>query len=153
MKLTRAGEYAVRCVLYLAVQDRGKVLNRREIAEAMDIPFQFLGKVAQQLAKGGIIEIRQGARGGLRLLMQPRDISLLKVVEAIDGEIFLNDCLLNPDSCNRVGACGVHKVWTDARRRLRETLDAVTFETLAAEEMCLPRPSGDEKNMVKDFRS
>jgi Rrf2 family transcriptional regulator, iron-sulfur cluster assembly transcription factor len=153
MKLTRAGEYAVRCVLYLAVQEARKVVSRREIAEAMDIPFQFLGKVAQQLAKAGVIEIRQGAQGGLRLLLQPCEVSLLKVVEAIDGEIFLNDCLLNPESCNRVGACGVHRVWTDARRRLRDTLDAVTFEKLAAEEMCLPRPLGDENIILKDFRS
>jgi len=152
MKLTRAGEYAVRCILYLAVQERTKVVSRREIAEAMDIPFQFLGKVAQQLAKAGVIEIRQGAQGGFRLLPAPAEISLLTVVEAIDGEIFLNDCLLNPESCSRVGACGVHRVWSEARRRLRESLDSVTFDQLAAEEMCVPCPGLGGKRSFTDLR-
>ncbi len=138
MKLTRAGEYAVRCVLFMATRGMDETVNRREVAEAMDIPFQFLGKVAQQLARAGIIEIRQGAKGGLRLASPPEEISLLRVVEAIDGEIFLNDCLLRPDSCVRTGTCGVHKVWAKARRRLRETLEGVTFDVLAEEEGCLP---------------
>ncbi len=152
MKLTRAGEYAVRCVLYLAAQERGEIVSRREIADAMDIPFQFLGKVAQQLAKAGVLEIRQGAQGGVRLLAAPKHISLLMVVEAIEGEIFLNDCLLNPESCSRVGSCGVHRVWSEARKRLRDSLNAVTFDQLAAEELCVPCPSMGSKHMFKDLR-
>ena len=63
MRLTRAGEYAIRCLLYLSMHRDREVIGRKEIAEAMDIPAQFLGKVAQQLARAGIIAIRQGAQG------------------------------------------------------------------------------------------
>jgi hypothetical protein len=66
MRLTRAGEYAVRCVLYLSAREEGTVVPRREVAEAMEIPGVFLGKIAQQLARSGILEIIQGARGGFR---------------------------------------------------------------------------------------
>ena len=60
MRLTRAGEYAVRCILYLASRGEGVVSRRKELAEAMDIPEQFLSKIAQQLARAGMIEIVQG---------------------------------------------------------------------------------------------
>lgn len=135
MRLTKAGEYAVRCVLYLAMNEGEKVISRREIASAMAIPNQFLAKIAQNLSKAGIIRISQGAHGGYQLAVEAGDITLLRVVEAADGEIFLNDCLIQNDICNRVGACPVHGVWQKARERLRETLGEVNFGELAREEM------------------
>ena len=137
MRLTRAGEYAVRCVLYLASQGAGVVSNRKQIAETMDIPEQFLSKIAQQLARAGIIEIVQGAKGGLRLVVSPEKLSLLDVVETVIGEIFLNDCVMQPESCQRSNACTVHRVWETARNQLRETLREASFSKLLQEDSCL----------------
>lgn len=134
MRLTRAGEYAIRCVLYLALNHDRRIIGRKEIAEAMDIPAQFLGKVAQVLARAGIIAIRQGARGGYELVTPPEELSLLRVVEVIDGEIFLNDCLHRPDSCDRSALCAVHRVWQKARNELRATLDGISLASLVSEE-------------------
>ena len=135
MRLTRAGEYAIRCVLYLAMHSDRALIGRKEIAEAMDVPAQFLGKVAQQLARAGIISIRQGSQGGYELARRPEDITLLAVIEAIDGEIFLNDCIHRPESCDRQVICSVHLVWDDARRQLRDTLGKATLADLAAKEI------------------
>ncbi|MHC1711501.1 MAG: Rrf2 family transcriptional regulator [Solidesulfovibrio sp.] len=139
MRLTRAGEYAIRCVLYMAMHRDSPIIGRKEIAEAMDIPAQFLGKVAQNLAKAGIIAIRQGAYGGYELVKRPEDISLLSLVEAIDGEIFLNDCIHRPDSCDRQTICSVHHVWEKARRQLRDTLDGTNLAELAEQESLCPK--------------
>ena len=136
MRLTRAGEYAIRCVLYLAMHQDRTLIGRKEIAEAMDIPAQFLGKVAQQLAKAGVISIRQGSQGGYELARRAQDITLLAVIEAIDGEIFLNDCIQRPGSCDRQAICSVHNVWDTARRQLRDTLGSTTLAELAALEKC-----------------
>jgi Rrf2 family iron-sulfur cluster assembly transcriptional regulator len=136
MRLTRAGEYAVRCVLYLCGQDRGLIVPRREVAQSMEIPEQFLGKIAQQLARAGIVEIVQGAKGGLRLVVAPEQVTLLDVVEAVIGEIFLNDCLLRPSSCSRFNSCAVHQVWLKARTQLRQTLASATFAELLKDEIC-----------------
>jgi Rrf2 family protein len=136
LRLTRAGEYAVRSVLYLASQGPGVVCNRKKIAIAMDIPTQFLAKIAQQLAHAGLIEIVQGSKGGLRLVIAPEKISLLDVVEAVIGEIFLNDCLLKPESCNHHNACAAHMVWQKARKQLRATLQDATFAKLLQENSC-----------------
>ena len=137
MRLTRAGEYAVRCVLYLASQGEGVVCNRKQIAAEMDIPDQFLGKIAQQLARSGFIEIVQGARGGLKLTASPANLTLLDVVEVVIGEIFLNDCVIRPESCRRSQACSVHQVWDKARSQLRDTLRQATFSSLLEENSCL----------------
>ncbi len=137
MRLTRAGEYAVRCTLYLSAQGKGEVVSRKEIAKAMDMPNQFLGKVAQQLARAGFIEIIQGPKGGYRLLVSPKKLTLLEVVEAVLGEIYLNDCVMNPSSCVRNTSCAVHLVWEKARNQLRQTLRETTFDTLVKGESCI----------------
>lgn len=137
MRLTRAGEYAVRCVLHLSAKGKGLIVSRKEIAQEMDIPDQFLGKIAQQLARSGILEIVQGAKGGFRLIVSPAKLSLLDVVEAVTGEIFLNDCIMRPESCGRVNTCSIHRIWQKARNRLRKTLSEATFEKLLQEESCV----------------
>jgi len=137
MRLTRAGEYAVRCILYLAGQKKGTVVPRREITREMDIPEQFMGKIAQQLARAGFLEIVQGAKGGYRLLVPPEEITLLDVVESVIGEIFLNDCIMRPGSCSRSASCSVNVVWEKARARLRDTLREATFDGLLAEPSCM----------------
>jgi Rrf2 family transcriptional regulator, iron-sulfur cluster assembly transcription factor len=146
MRLTRAGEYAIRCVLYLARQGKGTLISRKEVALRTDVPPHFLAKIAQQLAKAGIIEILQGANGGYRLLAEPSEITLLAVIEAIIGKISLNDCVARPESCQTSSLCTVHRVWNKANRQLRETLQEANFSTLAAEDAsCLtPFPEPGE---------
>ena len=138
MRLTRAAEYAIRCMIYLSRQGRGMVTSRLEIAEQADIPIHFLAKIAQDLAKAGLIEIRQGAKGGFVLSKNPATITLLDVVETMIGEIFLNDCIARPSSCTVSYHCAVHRVWLDARDQLRDTLRRVTFDQLIINTSCLP---------------
>jgi Rrf2 family protein len=133
MRLSRAAEYAVRCMLYLSVAGKGVLVSRRTVAGEMDIPEQFLGKIVQQLSRAGLIEIIQGAKGGFRLTVLPADLTLLTVIEAVIGEIFLNDCVLRPESCDRSPACKVHVVWENVRNQLRESLRNVTFAHLITE--------------------
>ena len=142
MKLTRAGEYAVRCVLYLASQGQGTLVSRRAIADYFDIPDKFLAKISQQLAKAGMIGIKQGARGGYVLIRDPAGITMLEVVEALIGEIALNDCVTSADSCRSSANCAVNRVWTKARDQLRATLAGVTFADLLKEDSCytFPKP-------------
>jgi Rrf2 family protein len=128
------------------------VVGRREIAREMEIPEQFLGKIAQQLARLGILEIVQGSKGGFRLLVSPARLTLLEVIEAVIGEIFLNDCLMRPDSCKRSPACAVNLVWRKARDQLRETLRESTFAGLLESQNCL-LPSASGKGAIKKMRS
>jgi Rrf2 family iron-sulfur cluster assembly transcriptional regulator len=136
MRLTRAGEYAVRCVMCLAKYGTGRIVSRNEVSAYGNIPSHFLAKIAQQLSRAGIIAILQGPRGGYRLLVPPEKLSLLDVIEAIIGEIFLNDCVIRPESCHASSSCAVNNVWLQARDQLRHTLDQVTFAKLIEDESC-----------------
>jgi Rrf2 family protein len=129
VRLTRAGEYAIRCVAYLASLPEGELVNRSQVAEEMEIPSHFLAKIAQQLQKDGILNIVQGARGGLRLARPPAEISMLDVVEAVMGQISLNDCVLHPGTCQRSPTCPIHGVWQVATDQLRETLSRADFSS------------------------
>lgn len=138
MRLTRAAEYAIRCMIHLCRQGRGVLTSRQAIAEQADIPIHFLAKIAQDLAKAGFIEIRQGAKGGFVLSKSPSSITLLEVVETMIGEIYLNDCIARPTGCKVSYHCAVHRVWLDARDQLRENLRQVSFDQLITDTSCLP---------------
>ena len=138
MRLTRAAEYAIRCMVYLSGRGLGVLTSRQEIATKADIPTHFLAKIAQDLARANLIEIRQGARGGFVLSRDPAQLSLLEVVETMIGEIYLNDCVARPNSCKVTCDCAVHRVWMTAREQLRETLNKVTFDQLIKEKSCIP---------------
>lgn len=138
MRLTRAGEYAVRCVLYLSRKGEGELVSRQEVASRAGIPPDFLAKIVQQLAKTGIIEIVQGSKGGYRLVRPPTAVTMLDVIEAMIGEIYLNDCVARPASCANNPSCTVHRVWLRAREQLRQTLGAVSFADLLRDECCSP---------------
>jgi Rrf2 family protein len=142
MEITRATEYAVRCVLHLALEPAERVVPRREIAAAREIPEQFLGKIAQRLARARIIRILQGARGGYQLAVAADKLTLLAVVEAAEGDLVLNKCVMRAKTCSRSCVCAAHRVWAEARRQLRATLGSVTFADLAAQEGPLQMPGG-----------
>lgn len=131
MRLTKAGEYAIRCVLYLSMQKKGVIASRNEIASAMEIPRDFLTKIAQQLSRANILEIIQGPKGGFRLKQPADNLNLLDVIETMMGDIFFNECALRPESCSQSCTCAVHSVWVKARTQLRETLRQATFAQLA----------------------
>ena len=140
MKITRAGEYAVRCVLCLARHGRDVLVSKKEIATQYEIPGQFLAKIAQKLSKAGIIRIRQGAHGGYLLAKDPEAITLLEVVETIIGQISLNECVTSSEICRASTNCAVNRIWVKACNQLRATLSEVNFRTLMEEESCFIIP-------------
>ncbi|MEW6265919.1 MAG: Rrf2 family transcriptional regulator [Thermodesulfobacteriota bacterium] len=135
MRLTRAGEYAIRCALHLAGLKPGRLASRREIAQAMEIPYQFLGKIGPKLAEAGLIRIVQGAQGGYGLARASDQITLLDVVEAVEGRIFLNECLMYEDSCSRSRTCPVHRAWNRAGQALRAELARASLADLVQESL------------------
>jgi Rrf2 family protein len=135
-------------MVYLATRGQGVLTSRQEIADRADIPTHFLAKIAQDLARADFIEIRQGAKGGFVLTRDPARFTMLEVIETMIGEIYLNDCVARPGSCNLTGNCAVHRVWMTARTQLRRTLNDVTFDQLIREDSCIPTTAA--ANAVND---
>jgi len=131
MELTRKGEYAIRAVLYLARQSSGRLSQVGEIAESAGVPRTFLSKILQQFTRTGLVASFRGAGGGFTLARDPAEITLLEVVEAIEGPVLPNRCLVGEGSCERDGACRVHEVWGRVRDEMVSILSGVTIEELA----------------------
>ncbi len=133
LQLTRGGEYAIRAMIYLAGLPAGRVASLHEIGQAQDIPESFLAKILQTLVHAGLAQSHRGARGGFALALPAGEISARDVVEAVDGPIALNSCVLYPEECGRSERCRMHPVWVEAQERMMDVLDRVTLADLAAE--------------------
>jgi Rrf2 family iron-sulfur cluster assembly transcriptional regulator len=131
LQLTRGGEYAVRAMTYMARFPVGHVVSLRDIGQAQEIPESFLAKILQSLVHADLAVSQRGARGGFALARPASEITMRDVVEAVDGPISLNQCVLYPEDCTRNGDCEVHKAWVRAQARLMEVLDSITLESLA----------------------
>jgi len=121
-------------MLYLARLDPSQRAATSQIAEEQEIPPSFLAKIISQLSIAGLIHTSRGARGGVSLARKPEDISLLDVVEAIDGPITLNDCTQDPDICSFGDTCPLHEVWCETQAELVNRLQASTFDKLLERE-------------------
>jgi Rrf2 family protein len=132
MELSRRADYGVRVILYLASLPDDRRASTHEIATAQNVPAPFLAKIISQLSLAGLLATHRGAGGGVALARQPSEISLLHVVEALDGPIRLNRCLIEPEACPRDQHCPAHRVWKSAQEQLTTLLKATTFDALVA---------------------
>lgn len=129
LQLTRDGEYAVRAVLYLAAhEDRVSLIH--EISEAQDVPKSYLSKIMQSLTRAGIVKSRRGAKGGFFLARPAVSITLRETIEAVEGPIHLNVCLIRKGECPKDEGCPVHPVWREAQKKLFEVLEGKTMQDL-----------------------
>lgn len=131
MELTRKGEYAIRGIVYLATQPVDKVCLLSDIAAAVDVPQTFLAKIFQQFSKIGLVRSYRGTGGGFVLGRSPERISLLEVVEAVEGPVVPNRCVTGEGECSRTGTCNVHPVWLNVQEQVRDILAKVTLKELA----------------------
>lgn len=127
MQITKQADYAVRAVLHLVKQEPGQRASTAGIAKQEKIPSSFLAKIISQLSISGIIQTTRGAKGGVVLAKRPEDISLLDVVESIDGPIALNECVLHDGSCAFDEDCPIKSVWCEAQADLVAKLKATDF--------------------------
>lgn len=132
MELTRKGDYAIRGIIYLAGQPPDKISLLSDIAAAVDVPQTFLAKIFQQFSKTGIVKSFRGTGGGFLLAGPPESISLLQVVEAVEGPILPNRCTLKQGECERDSFCTVHPVWMQVQQQVRGILAGITLKDLTS---------------------
>ena len=133
MQITRQADYAVRAVLHLARRNNGERAATSTIAQEQRIPPSFLAKIISQLSIAGLLHTSRGARGGVTLARDPKDITLLEVVESIDGPIQLNECVGEDGICSFDDNCPIKAVWCDAQDELVTRLRNTNFGQLIAQ--------------------
>ena len=127
MQITRQADYAVRAVLHLTRMGNSDRAATSTIAKEQNIPPSFLAKIISQLSIAGLLHTSRGARGGVTLARDAKDITLLEVVEAIDGPIQLNECVGSEGACTFDENCPIKPVWCDAQEELVTRLRGTNF--------------------------
>ncbi len=131
MEISRRTDYGVRVIVDLAALPQNGRASTQEIAERQSIPAPFLAKIISQLSMSGLVATYRGSSGGVSLARPASQITLLEVIEALDGPVRLNRCLIEPGACPRDRNCPVHRIWAKAQADLTGLLGGTTFDELA----------------------
>jgi len=132
MQFTKAEEYGIFGVLYLAEADRSRVVPLSEISQAKDIPEKFLAKIFQSLSKNGVVRSHRGVRGGFTLAKDPSEITVKEVLETIQGPYHLMKCTEDKTACTQDPDefCALREVLVIAEKRLIAVFEKFTLADL-----------------------
>jgi Rrf2 family protein len=127
MRISRQADYAIRVVLDLSLHPEARI---KEIAHRQRLSVSYVGRISQRLARTGILDNKRGRLGCLSLASTPDQITILDVVEAIDGPARVDRCLLAPAECGREASCLVYRVGQEVLLADVAKLGSVTFASL-----------------------
>lgn len=150
MDVTRRCDYACR-ILRAAYTSGDAYISVADIADAENIPYAFARGIQHDLVEGGLIKTVRGARGGLTLNCDPEKITLLEVLEAIQGPISVSLCAVDPDYCEKQSGCAYNKLWQGANCLLNEYFDSITLRDLIEQgsehpTICAALAKGENEN-------
>jgi len=131
-QLSRRADYAVRIMLELGLQS-GEWVASRQISRRTNVPKAFLHKITADLVKANLVQTQAGPSGGLQLTSPVTQINLLHILEAVEGPICLNTCLIRPQECERDAVCPAHSFWGRLQTSIMEQLQAATLSELIKE--------------------
>jgi Rrf2 family transcriptional regulator, iron-sulfur cluster assembly transcription factor len=130
MKFSTRSRYGTRLMLYLARHYGKGPVKIGEVARDENISVKYLEQLIIPLKRGGIIRSIRGPKGGYELAVDPEKVTIGWIIEALEGQILLSDCVAHPEQCPRSGSCLTRDLWKDASDAVYATFDSVT---LAAE--------------------
>jgi len=126
----RNTDYAARLMVHLAKHYGNGPISTRAAAAQEQVPYQLACKLMQKLNNAKLVTSCMGPKGGFVLAAEPSKISLLEVVEAIQGPISMNRCVLNEDACSRKTICTVREKLIDIQKSMTKGLAAITLDEL-----------------------
>jgi Rrf2 family protein len=132
MRITNAAEYAIRAIMQMAM-DPDKIYTATELFVDIEAPQKFLSKILQKLAQKKILISTRGIKGGFKIKKPIYVLTLYDIIEAIDGPIGLNKCLIDGYECTREKHCPVHLIWEDAQKELKTVLSKKTIKQIVDE--------------------
>ncbi len=136
MNITTKSKYAVRALVELARRSSDVPVPLTVLAEARGIPSQFLEQLFAALRRAGILQSFRGVHGGFSFNRPPDQITVLDIVEILDGPIEPAVCT-SDDACDKRAVCSVGDVWVQAKLSVEEVLSGVTIQELALRESSL----------------
>jgi Rrf2 family protein len=138
MQFTKAEDYGLHGIIYLAEQPPGKITPLSEISEAQQVPEKFLAKIFQSLSKAGLVKSHRGVKGGFSLARPADQMRIKEVLESIQGPYYISKCLADADSCTRAETCSVRKLLQLTQDRILEVFEGHSVADIVAWEKKIP---------------
>ena len=126
MIINRRSDYACR-IIREAYRNKDRYISVADVAEAEGIPYAFARSIQHDLVHAGILKTIRGAHGGLALACDPKETTVLDVLEALQGPLCSSTCCQDPECCQHSGECEFSKVWRKGDELLREYYSGVTL--------------------------
>ena len=134
LKLTRKADYGLIAMKHLAADLPPASASAKEIADRYGMPLPLLSKVLQKLTRSGFLQSEHGANGGYRLARDPRQISALEVIRAIDGPVILTSCVTGHKPCGQSGTCTVREPLARVHQGILGLLEKMSISDMARDE-------------------
>jgi len=130
MKISTKGRYGVRILLDLARHENGNPRLIRDIAESQQISEKYISRLIIDLRRAGMVRSIRGAKGGFRLAKSPREVTLLDIVEVMEGPLSIVDCVRAPEKCPRCHRCVTREIWDNLNADIRTSMRKVTLQDI-----------------------
>lgn len=125
--LSQGSQYAISAIITLSKLPEGRTISAADLAKPLNCPAAYLSQILSKLKPSGIIKSRRGLKGGVYLARDPKDISLLEVIDTIDGTDFFKNCFLGIKGCGHIEPCPFHEFWSLERTKIQKWLSSTTF--------------------------
>lgn len=130
MKISTKGRYALRVMIDLALNNNGKYISLKDIAERQEISNKYLEQIISLLNKAGYLETARGNTGGYKLAKEPKKYKVGDILRATEGDLAPIYCLTEDGECNRKKACKTYSFWKGLDDVINEYIDSKTLEDL-----------------------
>lgn len=130
MRVSTKGRYGLRILLDVALNEAQGPVVLKDIAQRQAISQKYLWQVIHPLKSAGIVNSVRGAHGGYVLARKPEDITLLEIVETLEGASSLVECVMKPSHCERSDVCVARSAWVEVEQSMRDAMKAITIRDL-----------------------
>jgi len=130
MKISTKGRYGLRILIDLATHDPQKPRAIHDIAQSQQISEKYISRLVINLRRAKMIRSVRGFNGGFHLARSPKEITLLEVLEVMDGPLAIVGCVDKPEKCPRSRICGVQAIWSELNEQMRGLMRAITLEDI-----------------------
>jgi Rrf2 family protein len=127
MRISTKGRYGLRTLMDVALHQAKGPVTLNDIAERQSISVKYLWQVINPLKTSGLLSVTRGAKGGYVLARRPEDITMLEVVNNLEGPMSVVECLTNEDACSRINSCISRTVWMEVNCAVEKALSAITL--------------------------
>ncbi|MCP3979303.1 MAG: Rrf2 family transcriptional regulator [bacterium] len=138
MSLTKAGDYAIRAMIFIGCLPEDAVALRSDVARTQGIPSSFTAKILRRLVRARLLKSSRGVNGGFALARSAAEISMLDIVTAIEGPLSLTSCSCDPEGCEWARDCPASLVWPQVQKSIENALRGISLESLVS----APRANG-----------